>query len=97
MASVVEKERKVVGRIGVSHFMGFLVIPMAGEGSKAMGRKKKGRGRKIEPLPELRWPLRPLIFDEHKKRVPRLSREKERNWSSTTVGGGLRGKGEAYL
>ena len=75
-ASVVGKERNVVDRTGVSRFIGFLVIPMAGEGSKIMGRKKRGRGRKIEPLPELRWPLRPSISDEHKKRVLRLSRKK---------------------
>ena len=32
-APVVRKERNVAGRTGVSRFMGFLVIPMAGEES----------------------------------------------------------------
>ena len=86
--SMAEKERKVASRTGVSRFMGFPTISMADEGSKAMGRKERGRGRKIETLPELRWPLRPLISDEHEKRLPWLPRRKGEESGLTITGGG---------
>ena len=79
-ASVARKGRKRSrpnrAKTGVILFMGFPTILTAGEESKTMGRKRRGRGRKFGALPELRWPLRPSIFGEHEKRLPRLLRRK---------------------
>ena len=78
----------MAGRTGVSRFMGFPTIPMADEGSKAMGIKKKGKRRKIEPLPKLQWPLRPLISNEHEKRLPWLPWRKGEESRLTITDGG---------
>ena len=82
-ASVAEKEEERIwskqSKIEVQLFHGFFDDPDSRWGSKVVGRKKRRRERKVGALLKLWWPLRPLIFDEHEKRMLRLPQRKKRN------------------